>query len=264
MFAGEAWARLIEAIHRSERDANAWASRIVRAWSALLPDADCVGFHFADVTATDQAVVVNERGFHVIARPLAGVVAALYASKAGGTHLTAHERRLLSCLALHLENAHRARLCGDAIRGVLTADGVVVARRPGPSIDLWSALIEGRVSFIAHIADGVKRHIIMDNPLFLRAARAFTDVETEVVRLAARALSKEASAYELGLLPSEVSEHLVIAAAKAGVLSEADLVHVATLTTNVESASSAGPTPPKEQRAPADESAGSLHRDHLH
>jgi DNA-binding CsgD family transcriptional regulator len=251
MFACEAWSRLIEAIHRPERDANAWAARIVRAWSAWVPEADCVGLHFVDVTQTGQAVVVNERGFHVVARPLPGFVASLYASKAGGTHLSLHERRLLSCLALYLENAHRARLCGDSIRAVLTSEGVVVARRAEPPLDLWDALVEGRVSFVAHHADGVKRHIIMDNPPFLRPARAFTDAERRVVHLAVRGRSKESIAHELALSPAEVSENLVTAAAKVGVTSEADLKQVGALASTMDDAA--------EMLPPA-----SLHHDHLH
>jgi DNA-binding CsgD family transcriptional regulator len=194
-------------------------------------------------------------GFGIVAHPIPGLVTVLHGVCTGPVRMTAYERRVLARIAFHLENGFRARLRPESIRAIIDTHGKVVHRERGApddavlaahatnldsarsrkrrtsdeSLDLWTALVEGRVSIVPRFVDGHTRYIVLDNPLPTRALRALTRVESAILSLAARGLSTKLVAYALGLAPSVVSDQMATAAAKVGAMSRVELVRLAAM-----------------------------------
>lgn len=226
----DAWSRLLERIHRPAFDDDTWAEPILNAWSALLPKANNIGLQVLENQSLGSSVgrvVAYETGFCVIAHPAPGVVILLYALQTEQLTLTPHEARLLTRLAMHLENAQRAYRCAAMVRAVIGGDGTIVQQTEDP-LELWRWLVHGRVSLVPHPSDRGS-HLVLDVPQALRPSRALTETEERVVALAAGGVSPSFIANEMSLPPMEVLEILAEVAAKVGVTSRADLVRIAGL-----------------------------------
>ncbi|MBX3224765.1 MAG: helix-turn-helix transcriptional regulator [Labilithrix sp.] len=169
--------------------------------------------------------------------------------------LGAYERRLLTRIALHLENGQRVRRRPESVIAEVTASGRVIHREAdappetllearvarvreartrrrrtsGDALELWSALVCGRASLAPRVAGNELCYLVLDNPPATHALRALSPSEIAVLSLASRGLSTKLVAYGLGITPSTVSARLASAAAKVGSLSRSDLVRTAAL-----------------------------------
>lgn len=189
----------------------------------------------------------------IIAHPAPGLVTALVAGFEHPVTLGAYERRLLARLALHLETEQRARRRPESVTAEVTADGRILRREggapadhvvkaavarveeararraSGEGLELWTALVSGRVSLAPRTIGNEQRYLVLDNPPARRALRELSPSETAVLSLASRGLPTKLVAYGLGIPSSSVSERLSSAAAKIGSVSRAELVRIAAL-----------------------------------
>ena len=206
----------------------------MRAWRRSVGIEDCLG---------------------IVTHPAPGSVLVLWALHEAPIALTPNERRRLTQVALHLETAARVRRRPESVRARITADGRVVERdddapparlletharrvssarsREGRSsdgaLDLWTALVDGRMT-LAPRSDGTRRHYaVLDNPLEHRRMRALSQLEQDVLSLSARGHSTKLVAYALGRSSSAVSTSLARAASKLGGLSRSELVRIAAM-----------------------------------
>lgn len=164
------------------------------------------------------------------------------------------DRRRLTQLVLHLENAARLHLVSHDELAVITPDGrikhldtkrttssdraelggrvqVIERIRTGAhheGLDAWPALVNGAYSLLERTdCDGQRYYVALENPRESRAHRALSSREQRVIELTARGLSGKWTAYSLGLSEATVSETLASAATKLGVSSRTSLVAVA-------------------------------------
>src|SRR5690606_13858557 len=143
------------------------------------------------------------------------VAAALYAGYPKKMALDRAERRRLTQNALHVEAAMRLRLRPTSLLAVITTDGRVMhreravrepaaltaqvtrierartaSRRADPeALDLWSALVGGRVSVVERVEGAQRLYYVLDNAPASQSFRAFSRGEIEVLTQAARGLS---------------------------------------------------------------------------
>jgi hypothetical protein len=177
------WIRLLEAMHADDPDA-AWIEAIVAAAKPVFPRAMAVGFYSLSynpntLTPQERAPIDAGRnvmpmvdGIALVAHPMPGTISVLHALYDESFRLTPYERRVLTRIALHLDAAHRIRLRPESVKGELTFDGRILGRnddapaataleehairvtesrtnrrrRDPDSLELWSALLDGRVS----------------------------------------------------------------------------------------------------------------------
>ena len=191
----------------------------------------------------------------VVMQPLPGRTLLLWTAHAETLVLDRRERTALTQLALHIEAGYRARMRPETVRAELAEDGTVLWREDGAphanvleahgarifracssdarttyeGLDLWTALVAGKVSLAPRRVDGQRRYIVIENTPLTGSLRQLTDDERAVVALAARGLSTKLVAYALGVSSSLVSLRLALAAAKLGVSTRAELVRIAAL-----------------------------------
>jgi DNA-binding NarL/FixJ family response regulator len=169
--------------------------------------------------------------------------------------LSTHERRLLTQVALHLESGYRVRRCPSVVKAVLSEDGRVLERtadappsalleahvarvnaarandRRGAAdaMDLWPALLAGKLSLVPRGTRSKRHYEIIDNPAASVALRALSVPERQVLEQSSRGLSTKLVGYALGLSSGAVSARLAQAATKLGVASRLELLRVAAL-----------------------------------
>lgn len=193
----------------------------------------------------------------LLLHPEPGLAAVLYAASGTRVRLGAPQRRSLTQLALHVEASLRLRLRPESVRAVLSSDGKLLhregpasvppletlqrhvglierahtrrVRRDPEALDLWQALVGGRVSLVAR-AEGTKRHyLVVDNAPGRQPMRALSKSELDVVSYAARGLPLKMIAYGLGLPTPTVSARLASAASKVGLATRMELVRIAAM-----------------------------------
>lgn len=167
-------------------------------------------------------------------------------------------RRVLTQIALHVESGYRLRHRPEIVRAELTADGKVVdsvfpvtdpvptavleshvlglkrarskQERTNPtSLDLWTSLIEGRVTLTPRDSGSERRYVVLENPIATHPLHALTQGERDVLTLAARGLSTKLTAYALGISSATVSSRLGGIARKLGLASRTELVRIAAM-----------------------------------
>jgi DNA-binding CsgD family transcriptional regulator len=185
-------------------------------------------------------------GLAIIAHPMPGTVAVMHAWSEHPIELLAHDRRVLTRIALHLDAAFRLRTVPETAVAEISARGAVDRIERAPDAErlkahvknmrvarksrdpkMWAALVEGRVSVVARGGG----FLVLENPPSQHSLRALTPGEASVVSLAARGLSTKLVAYGLGVSPSVVSQRLAQAAAKVGLFSRPELLRLAMLLT---------------------------------
>jgi DNA-binding NarL/FixJ family response regulator len=204
-------------------------------------------------TADSRHGVVDVLG--IIGQPLPDATLVLWAVHDDKIVLSPHERRLLTQVGAHLEAGYRARKVPTSVKAVLSATGRVVvreqdapaasllethgarvsaARRPSSGrsadvIDLWPALLAGKVSLIPRGARARRRYEVIENSPASMKIRALSQSESAVLEHCARGLSVKLTAYTLGISPGTVSTRLGQAASKLGVASRLELLRIAAL-----------------------------------
>lgn len=184
-------------------------------------------------------------GLGVVVHPRPGFVTVVTAGFGHTVELSRPEREHLARISLHFEAGHRLRLDKAAVIGEIDAKGRVSSARVGAHVarigaarsqakrrrlegaELWTALLEGRLSVVPR----GRRYLVLDNPPPTHRMRALSPRETAVLSLAARGSSTKQICYALGISPSLVSMLLQSAAAKVGALSRTDLVRLGALLT---------------------------------
>jgi DNA-binding CsgD family transcriptional regulator len=185
-------------------------------------------------------------GLAIIAHPMPGTVAVMHAWSEHRIDLLAHDRRVLTRIALHLDAAYRLRTVPQTAVAEISSRGVIDRLERAPDAErleahvknmrharktrdpeMWAALVEGRVSVVARGGG----FLVLENPPSQHSLRALTPGEASVISLAARGLPTKLVAYGLGISPSVVSQRLAQAAAKVGLFSRPELLRVATLLT---------------------------------
>jgi DNA-binding NarL/FixJ family response regulator len=169
--------------------------------------------------------------------------------------LSSHERRLLTQVALHLDAGYRVRVSPSVVKAVLTDDGRIIERTddappsalleahgarlssarssdrrgdPG-AMDLWPALLGGKVSLVPRGSSTKRHYEVIENPPASIGLRALSQSERAVLQQSARGLSTKLVAYALGVSPASVSTRLASVAAKLGLASRLELLRVAAL-----------------------------------
>lgn len=188
----------------------------------------------------------------VLSHPTPGRIICLTAAYRRSVRLTARERAALTRLALHLEAGYRLRHHPEIVRAVLDANGTVVHResdapgrarleahgqrlvamqsqRTGDSLELWPALLAGRLSIVGRGRGKSRRYLVLENPLASQSYRALSKQEVDVLSEASRGLSSKMIAFALGLAPSAVSQRLAQVATKLGAASRIELVRIAAM-----------------------------------
>jgi DNA-binding NarL/FixJ family response regulator len=192
----------------------------------------------------------------LFAYPEPGIIVSLFAPHDGEISLSRYERTLLARVALHLETSYRLRRRPEVLKAVLDLDGRVLERsddapdshlltahaasvtrtrqrQPGTeALDLWPALVSGRLSLVERGSGAKRRYLLVENPAPSQPFRALSPTEVEVVSQAARGHTTKMIAYALGVSPSAVSTRLASAAAKIGASSRMELVRVAAMLTH--------------------------------
>jgi DNA-binding CsgD family transcriptional regulator len=191
----------------------------------------------------------------VVLHPAPGFAAVLFVGAPAPIRLSRHERLRLGQIGLHLETGLRLRLQPGALKAVLEPNGKLVhlekdapprqllartakrvdaartrrSRRQPESLDLWAALVAGRVSLVERYEGSRRYYAVVENRVERHPIRALTRAESDVVTEVARGLSGKLAAYGLGLRPSTVSSLLATAACKIGVANRTDLVRLAAM-----------------------------------
>lgn len=194
----------------------------------------------------------------LFAHPEPGVAAVLcvgYAKDPGplGRYRTA----ALTRVALHLEAALRLRRRPESIKAVVMSDGRIVhlergapepallsrrvraierartrrVRTTSEALDLWHALVDGRLSLVER-TEGTRRHyLVVENPPTQQPMRALGRPELDAVSYAARGLSAKLVSYALGVSEPRISSRLASAASKIGLATRLELVRLAAMLT---------------------------------
>jgi DNA-binding CsgD family transcriptional regulator len=209
---------------------------LVRVTRDALGVADCIGllFHPAPRTAVGLWVGCDER-----------------------VRLDRLTRRRLTQLALHIEAGLRIRLHPESVVAILEPDGRIVHREPvaldaasvtarvtsierartrrhrtdWAALDLWPALISGRLSVVERREGARRYYALVENPPSRWPLRSLTRGELDALSHASRGLSSKLIAYALGISPPTVSSRLASAASKVGAASRVELVRIGALLT---------------------------------
>ncbi|MBS2014629.1 MAG: hypothetical protein JST00_17205 [Deltaproteobacteria bacterium] len=197
-----------------------------------------------------------EDALGVVTHPEPGVSAILYAALDRRTSLERDERRRLTQLGLHFENAVRLRRNPRIARGVLELGGGVrledsargdarvlleemkkvemahVGRRrveAADALELWRALVAGRYSLVPRTIGGRREYLVLENAPRAQKIRALTPREVEVLSSAARGVPGKLVAYGLGLSEPAISSALRSCATKLGVANRMELLRIAAM-----------------------------------
>lgn len=194
----------------------------------------------------------------IVTHPVRDTVLCIAALDRGPKTMPRLDRRRLTQVALHLENAARLHLVPTHELAVITTDGRIadldsarttsadIARLESrvrlverirtrreradatDALDAWPALVNGTYSLVEHIdSDGLRFYRAYENPVAAQRHRALSPRERSVLELTARGLSGKWTAYSLGLSESSVSEALSAAACKLGISSRTRLAAIA-------------------------------------
>lgn len=179
----------------------------------------------------------------LISQPVQGQVLCMGTMTDGAVSLTSAERVVLTRVALHLESAFRLRKHPESVKAVIDEDGRVLdrlddlpelaslPRMSTRSIELWPALVSGRLSLVPRGKGRSRRLLLVENVPASRQLRALDQREVDVLRLATRGLSTKMIAYALGTSSTRVSVALSTASAKLGAASRLDLVRLGAMLT---------------------------------
>lgn len=130
---------------------------------------------------------------------------------------------------LHAEAPAQARSARQALRAAaVRLDRIRARTADDPDVlETWTALIEGRWSLIDHFdSDGRRFLVVRRNDPQVPDPRALSLRERQVVAHVALGHSNKLCAYEMGLAPSTVAEHLKSALRKLGLRTRAELAHL--------------------------------------
>jgi DNA-binding CsgD family transcriptional regulator len=210
-------------------------------------------------TVETMAAMRRSIGAHdvlgIVVNPTPNVSVISYAVFDEPIAMSPYERRLLTQIALHLEAGYRLRRRPEIVVAEISADGKVLhrtgdapdaarlgrqaarlkrarsreARGTAGAIDLWPALVAGRMSLVERRVGSRGSYLVVENPIEATSSRALTKAEADVVALASRGLSTKLVAYALGVASSTVSARLAAAASKLGVTTRDELVRLAAL-----------------------------------
>jgi len=174
------------------------------------------------------------------------------------TQLSPRDRRVLTQAALHIESGYRLRHRPEMVRAELTPDGQILDtiiptddvpandvlemhaakikrarskqhRSTPEALELWTSLIEGRVTLTPRDRGSERRYVVLDNPISTHPLLALSKGERDVITLAARGLSTKLTAYALGISSATVSSRLGSIARKLGLASRTELVRIAAM-----------------------------------
>jgi DNA-binding CsgD family transcriptional regulator len=191
----------------------------------------------------------------LVVHPAPGLAAVLYAPTTRVIQLSRHEKQTLTQVALHLEAGLRLRLRPGAVKAVLSPDGRVLhlehgaparasladqaqrveaaraptRRRAPSSLDVWTALVDGKVSLVERREGSTRHYLVVENPPERQPMRALTPGELDVVSHAARGLPAKLVGYALGISAPTVSARLARVAGKLGLASRLELVRIAAM-----------------------------------
>jgi DNA-binding CsgD family transcriptional regulator len=194
-------------------------------------------------------------GLGVLLHPDPGLAAVLFAGYPSEVVLTRHQRRILSQVALHVEAGLRLRLRPECVKAVISPTGAILDRFDGAphrerlaahvkrvertrlrrhrkspeALDVWTALVDGRMSLVEHVEGARRYYLVVDNPLASQPLRSLTKPELDVVSQAATGLTAKLVAYSLGISEPTVSSRLASAARKIGVATRLELVRLAAM-----------------------------------
>ncbi|MDB4994975.1 MAG: hypothetical protein JWM74_2407 [Myxococcaceae bacterium] len=190
----------------------------------------------------------------VFAYPEPGIVISLFATHDRRIRMNSYERKFLTRIGLHLETSYRLRRRPESLEAILDLDGRVIYRGDDAppddvltahlrrraraveqgtpaAVDLWPALISGRVSLVERGTGKTRRYMAVANAPSSQPVRALSAGELEVLSQATRGRSSKLIAYALGLSPAAVSLRMANAASKVGASSRAELVRIAAMLT---------------------------------
>ncbi len=209
----------------------------------------------SDVMRRFRAHIGIDDCLGIVTHPLPNVVVVVWAFSDSLIELSRYERRLLTQIALHVEAGYRLRRRPEIVKAELRSDGRVVDRRAdAPStevleaqaarvlearsrshrssadaLDLWTALVAGRVTLAPRGRGSRRSYAVLDNPLESHPFHALSEGERDVLALAARGHSTKMVAYGLGISPATVSTRLASTASKLGLASRTELVRIAAM-----------------------------------
>lgn len=191
----------------------------------------------------------------LVVHPKPGTVGVLFAAASDRIALSRDDRRRLTQVAIHVEAGLRLRLRPEIVKAVIEPNGKVVHREEGAptsevlstharrldsartrkhrnepgSLDVWTALVEGRMSLVERWEGSKRLYLVVENAPERQTIRAMTPAELDVVSEAARGLSAKLIAYSLGVSAPTVSVRLASAASKLGLASRTELVRIAAM-----------------------------------
>ncbi|MEZ4219869.1 MAG: helix-turn-helix transcriptional regulator [Polyangiaceae bacterium] len=128
---------------------------------------------------------------------------------------------------LHAEAPAKARSAREALRAAAVTRHRARSSDDADALEAWTALTDGRWSLIDHFdSDGRRFLLARRNDPNVHNPEALTLRERQVVGYVALGHSNKLIAYEMGLAPSTVTQHLKSALQKLGLSSRAELAHV--------------------------------------
>lgn len=197
-----------------------------------------------------------EDALGLVLHPSPGVASVLSIGWSGAIEVTRAEHHRLTQLAIHLEAAQRLRLHPESVIAVIHPDGRIAhaegraapelgalalhaknadraktrAWRDKPeALDLWRAVVAGRVSLVEREDGGKRLWLAVENDPAKTSMRALSPAQLAALQAAARGLSTKEIAYTLGVSVPTASAHLGEAASRVGVATRIDLVRIAAL-----------------------------------
>lgn len=218
------WDGLLLGLHHRALDEKAWAeATLVGARDVFCGEAGLALYSLERPLhhrAEDAPVVIDvtEGSVEISVRPTTQRMTVLAARLDGMRAVAARERQVLTRIGLYLEAAHRRRLRPDLVVGPLREDSPT---------DLWSALVAGERTLVAHtIADAGITYEVLANDRAAAAARTLTARESRVLTLAVDGMAGKAISLDVGVPCSGVSRALASAAAKIGATSTIELLRI--------------------------------------
>jgi DNA-binding NarL/FixJ family response regulator len=129
----------------------------------------------------------------------------------------------------HAEEVTKSKAVRNSLREAAVhltrATSALRRRDPDGALAIWRALVAGRWSLVDHFdRDGRRYFLARRNDPSARGPDLLTRRERQVAGFAALGHSNKLIAYELGLSPSTIAAHLLVAAAKLGVRSRTALI----------------------------------------
>ena len=195
----------------------------------------------------------------VVLHPEPGVAAVLFTLLTAESQVTSDTRRFLTKFGLHLETHLRARRRPEEVCAIITPAGKVEhlaaerappaatiaehvgrierartsrTRREPEALDMWPALVGGRLSLIERFDGGRRYYYAVENAPPSQPIRALTADEIAAISYATRGMSLKTIGYALGVPDTAISSRLASAASKIGVATTLELVRIAAMFAN--------------------------------